>query len=43
MPVELARLKAAVFAAVAREAQRVAVHQILYQLHVAAAFRADHE
>ena len=43
MPVELARLEAAVLAAVTRDALRVAVHQVLDQLHVAAAFGPDHQ
>src|SRR5512141_1596915 len=43
MPVELARLEAAVLAAVARDALRMAVYQILDQLHVAAALGPHHQ
>src|SRR5688500_20277161 len=36
VPVELARLEAAAFAAIARQAPRVAVHEVAHQLEVAA-------
>src|SRR3989304_9135063 len=43
VPIELARLEAAILTAVTRDALRVAVHQVLHQLHVAAAFGPDHQ